>query len=491
MTQQAPPPAQEEPDDGQVQVELTVEDAIALLHLMGLINAASYMTTTVSRIILPFLEQPIPVVLVPPAGQVLHLDVLATHGSRLLRKLLAKHELLQTVREFHAQPIPVVLVPPAGQVLHLDVLATHGSRLLRKLLAKHELLQTVREFHECKQEEGKSVSSYVLKMKSNIDNLECFGHSMSLNLAGLRGSRKLKPGALNLYMCNGHRAAVEAIGNFHLSLPSGLVVVLNNCHIAPSITRGIILVSRLYDDGFINRFEHDAILVSTNNLVYFHVVPRDGIYEIDLSNSNTNDSSMYVVSKKRAKLNLDFTLLWHYRLGDISKKQIKKLQHGGIFKSTDLESFDKCISCLSGKMARKPYSHQVEKANDLLGLIHTDICGLFRTVSRQRASYFVTFTDNFIHYGYVYMLKHKHEVFETFKVFHKEVENQLGYPKETMGYSFYYPPENKVFIARNAEFFENVLITQEASGSVEDLEIIQDEDTHLSENTSLHHNKDD
>ncbi|GJS08882.1 retrotransposon protein, putative, ty1-copia subclass [Tanacetum coccineum] len=77
-------------------------------------------------------------------------------------------------------------------------------------------------------------------------------------------------------------------------------------------------------------------------------------------------------------------------------------------------------------MARKPYSHQVERAKDLLGLIHTDVCGPFRIVSRQGASYFVTFTDDFSRYGYVYLLKHKHEVFETFKVFQKEVENQLG-----------------------------------------------------------------
>ncbi|GJT19395.1 retrotransposon protein, putative, ty1-copia subclass [Tanacetum coccineum] len=49
-----------------------------------------------------------------------------------------------------------------------------------------------------------------------------------------------------------------------------------------------------------------------------------------------------------------------------------------------------------------------------------------------------------------------------------------------MGYSFYYPPENKVLVARNAEFLENSLINQEASGDVkEDLEIIQEEDTHL------------
>ncbi|GKF85063.1 retrotransposon protein, putative, ty1-copia subclass [Tanacetum coccineum] len=49
----------------------------------------------------------------------------------------------------------------------------------------------------------------------------------------------------------------------------------------------------------------------------------------------------------------------------------------------------------------------------------------------------------------------------------------IGYPKETMGYSFYYPTENKVLVARNAEFLENSIINQEASGSLEDLEIIQ------------------
>nr|GEZ08636.1 zinc finger, CCHC-type [Tanacetum cinerariifolium] len=38
--------------------------------------------------------------------------------------------------------------------------------------AKQELLQTVREFHTCKQAKGQSVSSHVLKMKGNIENLD-------------------------------------------------------------------------------------------------------------------------------------------------------------------------------------------------------------------------------------------------------------------------------------------------------------------------------
>nr|GFC89244.1 retrotransposon protein, putative, Ty1-copia subclass [Tanacetum cinerariifolium] len=212
----------------------------------------------------------------------------------------------------------------------------------------------------------------------------------------------------------------------------------------------------------------------------------------------------------------------HCRLGHISKKCIEKLQHEGLLNSSDLTTFKKCVSCMFGKMARKPYTHQVERAKDLLRLIHIDVCGPFKIMSRQGASYFITFTDDFSRYGYVYLLKHKHEVFETFKVFQKEVENQLGktikslrydhggeymsqefldhikdhgiithqtppytpqhngYPKETMGYSFYYPPENKVLVARNAEFLGNSLIDQEASGSLEDLEIVQEEDTHPS-----------
>ncbi|GJT39810.1 retrotransposon protein, putative, ty1-copia subclass [Tanacetum coccineum] len=67
----------------------------------------------------------------------------------------------------------------------------------------------------------------------------------------------------------------------------------------------------------------------------------------------------------------------------------------------------------------------------------------------------------------------------------------IGYPKETMGYSFYYPLKNRIFVAQNAEFLENSLMTQEASESLEDLEIIQEEDTHPSTNDSSHHDEDD
>nr|GEY47917.1 hypothetical protein [Tanacetum cinerariifolium] len=410
---------------------------------------------------LNYLEQPIPPALVVPAGQHVAPEILAAHNAWIKGSKKIAGLMLLTME------------PEIQQ--NLETLHVHEMLLELKTMfaqqVEQELLQTTRDFHSCKQKEVQLVSLYVLKMKGYIDNLERLGYPVTLGLV---------------------------------------------------------------------------------------------------------------------------------------KKHIGKLQHDGLLDSGDLRDFEKCVSCMSGKMARKPYTHQVERAKDLLGLIHTNVCGPFKIMSRQGASYFVTFTDDFNRYGYVYLLKHKYKVFETFKVFQKEVENQLGktikslrsdrggeymsqefldhlkdhgiiahrtppytlqhngvserrnrtlldmvrsmmsqktlpksfwdyaletaarilnmfptkkgcevlvkrdtltkpnkleprsikcifigYPKETMGYSFYYPPENKVLIAQNAKFLKNSLITQEASGSLEDLEIIQEEDTHPSIDTSLNHEEDD
>ncbi|GJW06455.1 hypothetical protein Tco_1568878 [Tanacetum coccineum] len=59
-----------------------------------------------------------------------------------------------------------------------------------------------------------------------------------------------------------------------------------------------------------------------------------------------------------------------------------------------------------------------------------------------------------------------------------------GIHQETIGYYFYFPPENKIVVARYAEFFEKLLINQEISGRAVDLEEIQEEDTTPSEITS-------
>ena len=62
----------------------------------------------------------------------------------------------------------------------------------------------------------------------------------------------------------------------------------------------------------------------------------------------------------------------------------------------------------------------------MLGLIHSNVCGPLSPTARGGYQYFITFTDNFSRYGYVYLIKHKSESFEMFKIFKNEVQNQLG-----------------------------------------------------------------
>nr|GFC51033.1 retrotransposon protein, putative, Ty1-copia subclass [Tanacetum cinerariifolium] len=46
-------------------------------------------------------------------------------------------------------------------------------------------------------------------------------------------------------------------------------------------------------------------------------------------------------------------------------------------------------------MERKHFSHKTEKVKDVLGLIHTNVCGPLRHVPKKGASYFITFTDDY------------------------------------------------------------------------------------------------
>nr|GFA67379.1 retrotransposon protein, putative, Ty1-copia subclass [Tanacetum cinerariifolium] len=302
---------------------------------------------------------------------------------------------------------------------------------------RFDLIQT---FHNCKQEEGKPITAYVLQIKVYVDQLEHLGYK----------------------------------------LPQDLIVGL----ILNGLTKSFA--------GFVRNY------------------------------------NMHNMGKTICKLH---AMLIEYEKGLPKKAETPQLQQEGLLKSIDDESFDQYVTCLSGKMTRKSFPHRPERATDLLGRIHTYVCGPLRHVSRQGASYFITFTNDYSHYGYVYLLKHKHEVFETFKVFKNEVENQLRKTikalrldrgGEYISQEFkdylkacgivqqltppYTPQHNDVSERRNrslldmdtpdklqqrsvkyVEFFEKNLITQEVSGRAIDLKEIQDEDALPSEITSEIH----
>ena len=59
-----------------------------------------------------------------------------------------------------------------------------------------------------------------------------------------------------------------------------------------------------------------------------------------------------------------------------------------------------------------------------LEMVHTDVWGPSLVSSLGGSSFYVTFIDDFSRKVWVYFLKHKSDVFATFKKWKTEVENQ-------------------------------------------------------------------
>jgi hypothetical protein len=158
-----------------------------------------------------------------------------------------------------------------------------------------------------------------------------------------------------------------------------------------------------------------------NNIFYGHASEKKGLF---LLNLDSNETHIHNVNAKRIKLNDDIAAyMWHFCLGHIGIKRMKKLHSDGLLESLDYESFETCEPCLMSKMTRTPFSGSMERATDLLEIIDTDVCGPMSLPARDGYRYFVTFTDDLSRYGYIYLMKHKSETFENFKEFQSEVEN--------------------------------------------------------------------
>ncbi|KAJ9566324.1 hypothetical protein OSB04_002290 [Centaurea solstitialis] len=224
------------------------------------------------------------------------------------------------------------------------------------------------------------------------------GNHICNHLQGFNKRETLRKDRSNLRVGEGTMLVAETVGSYILSLPSGLVLELETCYYVPKMIKIILSFDLLVDQGFYYKYDYKMISCIKNDMFYFKATPSNGLYILNLQESN---NEIYHISKQSKDIE-DQTYLWHWRLGHINKKRVELLQKGGLLGAFDFKPFSNCESCLSGKMTKQPFNKDNERANDLIEIIHTDV-----------------------KYGYVYLMRHKSEAFEKFKEFQSEVQNQL------------------------------------------------------------------
>ncbi|CAI7787450.1 unnamed protein product [Closterium sp. NIES-53] len=89
---------------------------------------------------------------------------------------------------------------------------------------------------------------------------------------------------------------------------------------------------------------------------------------------------------------------------------------------------DKCVGCLEGKMARKPFSPSTKpNASEPLKLVHTDLCGPITPVSKGGARYVLTLIDDATRMCWIRILKHKDATSTAIKQWVADVEKESGF----------------------------------------------------------------
>lgn len=125
--------------------------------------------------------------------------------------------------------------------------------------------------------------------------------------------------------------------------------------------------------------------------------------------------------------------LWHDRLGHLNFDSMRLLNKGRLVTDFPLKKMPhhsqdntvtQCEACIKGKSHRTAMPQAAtHRANKVLELVHSDVCGPMRTLSLGGAKYFVTFIDDYSRFMVVKSMKEKSEVIRHFKEYRSWAQN--------------------------------------------------------------------
>ena len=121
---------------------------------------------------------------------------------------------------------------------------------------------------------------------------------------------------------------------------------------------------------------------------------------------NENLPSSNNANRKRKRTPNVSSKLWHCHLGHISRGRIEKLVKNEILPPLELLDLEQCRDCIKGKYVKK-IKKDAKRSTGILQIIHTDIRGPFPVKSVDGFYSFITFTDDYSCYGYIYPIKER------------------------------------------------------------------------------------
>lgn len=215
---------------------------------------------------------------------------------------------------------------------------------------------------------------------------------------------------------NGDLIVVNGKGSMEVVTDSGIRTIDNILYV-PEISCNLISVGQLLEEGYEVIFKTRFCTIKDK-------------YGAELFKIEMKKKSFALKLQKAEEVNVaesySTTELWHKRMGHVSHSRL--LQMKEMHLAEGLPSLEKklqdCKACHFGKQNRLPFPQSTWRAQAKLQLIHTDLAGPFPEPSLNGSRYYILFIDDFTRMSWIYFLKSKAEVKDTFWNFKQWVENQ-------------------------------------------------------------------
>ena len=206
-------------------------------------------------------------------------------------------------------------------------------------------------------------------------------------------------------------------------------VTLTDVLFAPGIKFNLFSVGKAVHDGYKVNFDKRKCNIHSsggNGKFVGQMNERTNLYQFTAEPALKPAAIATVASSGMPSI----LLIMHKRLGHPNFRLMQTMSKTDAVLDLRLGSIDFhdepfCSSCIYAKSHKAPFFKKktVQRSSFPLQKIHTDICGPLPSTTLSGSQYFVTFTDDFSRFTYVYCLRKRSELYEVYERFRKEVTN--------------------------------------------------------------------
>jgi hypothetical protein len=223
-----------------------------------------------------------------------------------------------------------------------------------------------------------------------------------------------------IHTADGSQMPVTHIGHVstsHISLPETYLI--------PALTLNLISVGQLCELGLTITFSSSGCQVQDPQTGQILGIGRKNGRLFELINLRLPSHLTSLARSAASTSSTTAFSLWHSRLGHVSFGRLQSLISSGKLGHVTSQNID-CMPCQLAKQPALAFNKSDSISTSPFDLVHSDIWGPSPNTTMGGSKYFVIFVDDYSRFTWIYLLKKRSELPQTYHDFAKMVQTQFG-----------------------------------------------------------------